>query len=178
MLSNFKDSLNYVLASEGGFVDNPNDHGGATMKGITLETYRIFKKNTHLTAKDLKKISDMDVSVIYLNNYWNACRCSDLPSGIDYCVFDFAVNAGYGRSIKTLQKSVGADVDGVLGSITLALIQKFDKISLINAFSDQKESFYRSIVDRKPSQIEFLKGWINRINEVKKRAIKMNEKVI
>ena len=178
MLNNFQASLQYVLQSEGGFVDNPNDHGGATMKGITLETYRIFKKNTHLTANDLKKISDMEVSVIYFNGYWNACHCSDLPSGIDYCVFDFAVNAGFGRSIKTLQKAVGADVDGVLGSITLALINKFNKISLINAFSDQKISFYKNIVERNPSQVEFFRGWMNRIEEVEKRAVKMNKKAI
>ena len=173
MLNNFEKSLQYVLASEGGFVDNKADSGGATMKGITLDTYRLFKKNTHLTPNDLKNISDADVSTIYLKRYWNTCRCSELPNGIDYCVFDFAVNAGYGLSIKTLQKSVGADVDGNLGSITLALINKHNVSDLIKTFSNQKEVFYRNIVAKRPSQSVFINGWLARINDVEERAIKM-----
>lgn len=171
MLSNFKKSLQYVLASEGGFVDHPNDTGGATMKGITLDVYKSFKKNSHLTSNDLKLISDIDISTIYLRGYWDACRCSELPSGIDYCVFDFAVNAGYGRSIKTLQKTIGADIDGAIGSITLALANKIDKIQLINDFSNQKQEFYCNLSIAKPSQTIFLNGWLNRIEKVKNNAI-------
>jgi len=173
MLNNFQKSLQYVLESEGLFTDNPLDAGGATMKGITLETYRIYKKNTHLTPNDLEQISDMDVSTIYLNQYWNACRCSDLPSGIDYCVFDMAINSGTGMSVKLLQKSVGTDIDGVFGSITLALTKGKDQLGLIRAFSDQKESFYRNIVAKRPSQSVFINGWLARINDVQERAIKM-----
>jgi len=172
MLNNFEKSLQYVLESEGLFTDNPLDSGGATMKGITLDTYRLFKKNSHLTANDLKSISDADVSAIYLNGFWDRCRCSDLPSGIDYCVFDFAINAGYGRSIKTLQKAVGSDVDGVLGAITIALVKKHDISDLIRTFSDQKEAFYKNLVIVKPSQQVFLAGWLNRIEQVKNNAIK------
>ena len=173
MLNNFEKSLQYVLASEGGFVDNKADSGGATMKGITLDTYRLFKKNTHLTPNDLKNISDADISTIYLNQYWNACRCSELPNGIDYCVFDMAINSGTGMSVKLLQKSVGTDIDGVLGSITLALIKGKDQLGLIRAFSDQKESFYRNVVAKRPSQSVFIDGWLARINDVQERAIKM-----
>jgi len=171
MLSNFQKSLNYILQSEGLFVDNSADPGGATMKGITLDNYRIFKKNSHLTINDLKNISNADVHDIYLNNYWNPARCSDLPSGIDYCVFDFAINAGVGRSIKTIQKCVGADVDGVLGSITISLIKQANPTILINQFSNEKEAFYQNIVANKPSQSVFLKGWLNRIDQVKQRAL-------
>jgi lysozyme family protein len=173
MLNNFQKSLQYVLESESGFSDNVADSGGATMKGITLDTYRLFKKNSHLTANDLKSISDADVSTIYLNGFWDRCRCSELPSGIDYCVFDFAINAGYGRSIKTLQKAVGSDVDGVLGAITIALVKKHDISDLIRTFSNQKEAFYHYLVGSKPSQEVFLKGWLNRIATVKDRALKM-----
>ena len=173
MLNNFEKSLQYVLESEGLFTDNPLDSGGATMKGITLDTYRLFKKNTHLTPNDLKNISDADISTIYLNQYWNACRCSELPNGIDYCVFDMAINSGTGMSVKLLQKSVGTDIDGVLGSITLALIKGKDQLGLIRAFSDQKESFYRNVVAKRPSQSVFIDGWLARINDVQERAIKM-----
>ena len=173
MLNNFQKSLQYVLESEGGFSDNVADSGGATMKGITLDTYRLFKKNSHLTANDLKSISDADVSTIYLNGFWDRCRCNDLPSGIDYCVFDFAINAGYGRSIKTLQKAVGADADGDLGSITMALIRQTNINLLIKDFSVQKAIFYNNLATAKPSQQVFLAGWLNRIATVKDRALKM-----
>lgn len=171
MLSNFQKSLNFALQSEGLYVDNPADPGGATMKGITLDNYRIFKKNSHLTANDLKNISDADVHDIYLSNFWNPARCSDLPSGIDYCVFDFAINAGVGRSIKTIQKCVGADIDGVLGSITIGLIGQADPVMLINQFSNEKEAYYQNIVANKPGLSVFLKGWFNRIDQVKQRAL-------
>ena len=173
MLNNFEKSLQYVLESEGLFTDNPLDAGGATMKGITLDTYRLFKKNTHLTPNDLKNISDADISTIYLNQYWNACRCSELPNGIDYCAFDFAVNAGYGKAIKTLQKTVGADADGDLGSITMALIRQTNINLLIKDFSVQKAIFYNNLATAKPSQQVFLAGWLNRIEQVKKNAIKL-----
>ena len=173
MLNNFEKSLQYVLASEGLFTDNPLDSGGATMKGITLDTYRLFKKNTHLTPNDLKNISDADISTIYLNQYWNACRCSELPSGIDYCVFDASVNMGYGRATKILQESCGATPDGALGSISMALIRQSDRNLLIKTFSEKKEAFYKSIVANKPSQSIFLKGWLARIESVKNNAVKI-----
>ena len=172
MLNNFQKSLQYVLESEGGFVDNPLDSGGATMKGITLDTYKTYKNNTHLTPNDLKHISDADVSNIYFKSFWNTCNCSELPNGLDYCLFDFAVNAGYGRAIKTLQKSLGTDIDGQLGSITMALIRQTNINLLIKNFSNQKEAFYKNLVIVKPSQQVFLQGWLNRIEQVKNNAIK------
>ena len=84
-----------------------------------------------------------------------------------------AINSGTGMSVKLLQKSVGTDIDGVLGSITLALTKGKDQLGLIRAFSDQKESFYRNIVAKRPSQSVFINGWLARINDVQERAIKM-----
>ncbi|MEZ5552415.1 MAG: glycosyl hydrolase 108 family protein [Pseudomonadales bacterium] len=90
---------------EGGWADHPRDPGGATMKGVTLATYR-----RHFGAKqdknELKNNSDKELERIYRAGYWDVCQCDRLPSGVDYAVFDAAVNSGPGHSIRWLRASV------------------------------------------------------------------------
>jgi lysozyme family protein len=89
-----------------------------------------------------------------------------LPSGIDYLVFDFAVNAGCGRSAKILQAAVGATPDGGIGPMTLAAVNALDGDELIERFSQGKEDFYRSLNTFET----FGKGWLNRVAAVKVKA--------
>jgi lysozyme family protein len=165
--------MNDVLQSEGGFVDNPHDDGGATMKGITLAVYRVFKKNAHLTKDDLKNISNADIQSIYMNQYWTPAHCNDLASGVYYCVFDFAINAGVGRSIKTLQKCLGTTPDGLIGSATLEKANQSNKPDLINSFCDAREAFYKDLVAARPDQSQFLEGWMNRVEKVRQQALNL-----
>src|SRR5690606_8907906 len=115
---NFQQALEKVLKHEGGFVNHPADPGGATNKGITIKVYQQFKKGA--TVADLKKITDAEVSAIYRKNYWDAVKADQLPSGLDYAVFDFAVNSGPSRAAKCLQETLGVTVDGKIGPRTLA----------------------------------------------------------
>jgi len=163
MKDNYQAALNHVLKSEGGWSDNPADPGGATMKGITLVVYRNWKRNPHLTKDDLKNISDQDVYDLYKQLYWDKIHGDDLPSGVDYAVFDSAVNMGVGRASKLIQEAVGVTSDGVLGPASLSAIQKADTKELIEKFSHLKESFYRSLATFQT----FGKGWLNRVAEVK-----------
>lgn len=163
MKDNYQAALNHVLKSEGGWSDNPADPGGATMKGITLVVYRNWKRNPHLTKDDLKNISDQDVYDLYKQLYWDKIHGDDLPAGIDYAVFDSAVNMGVGRASKLIQEAVGVTSDGVLGPASLSAIQKADTKELIEKFSHLKESFYRSLATFQT----FGKGWLNRVAEVK-----------
>ena len=103
MKENYQSALNHVLQSEGGWSDNPADPGGATMKGITLATYRSVKGNPHITKEELRNISDQEVADIYKQNYWDKVKGDDLPSGVDYAVFDASVNMGVGRASKLIQ---------------------------------------------------------------------------
>ncbi len=114
MKTNFEDSLKHVLCHEGGWADHPRDPGGATMKGITLATYRRHFGEER-GKDDLRAISDEELSKIYDSGYWSKCRCDELPAGIDYVVFDAAVNSGPGRGVKWLQAAVGAKQDGGWG---------------------------------------------------------------
>jgi lysozyme family protein len=172
MLSNFHLSLELVLRSEGGWSDHPQDPGGATMKGITLEVFREFKRNPHLGKEELRNISMADVSTIYKKRYWDACRADELVSGLDYAVFDCAVNSGVGRSIKLLQGCVGVNPDGGFGSVTMAAVSQFKGESaktIIIEFCDDRLNFLKSL---KTFPV-FGKGWENRVNSVKAEALKM-----
>lgn len=169
MRQNFDAALQHVLEDEGGFSNHPKDPGGATMKGVTLETYRLYKKNQHLTAEDLKKITNEELRDIYYRRYWNAVKGDDLPSGVDYCVFDCAVNSGPGRATKLLQEVIGVKSDGVIGPITLAAIKSTDPVELIHKYTDKRIQFWRSL----PTFETFGKGWVARGERVQKAALGM-----
>ena len=74
MKDNFESSLKHLLPHEGGWSDHPADPGGATMKGVTLEVFREFKRNPHITKEELRNISDEDLATIYKKRYWDAVR--------------------------------------------------------------------------------------------------------
>ena len=169
MKNNYELALNHVLKSEGGWSDNPKDPGGATMKGITLAVYREWKRNPHITKDELRVIPDEDVYNLYKELYWNKVHGDELPSGVDYAVFDSAVNMGVGRASKLIQEAAGVATDGVLGQASLSAIQKANTKELIEKFSQLKESFYRSL---KTFPI-FGKGWLNRVEAVEKLAEQM-----
>ena len=168
MESNFQRSLSLVLKWEGGFVNHPKDPGGATNKGITLATFRRYVKRNG-TVDDLKRITDAQVSTVYRKQYWDAVKGDDLPSGVDYAVFDFAVHSGPARAAKYLQMVVGAKVDGKIGPATLAAVRKTMRATVINDLCDRRMAFLKSLKTWKT----FGKGWTNRVNDVVREAAKM-----
>ena len=174
MQNNFSAALQHTLREEGGFSDHPKDPGGATMKGVTLDTYRTYRRNPHLTAEDLKNISDQELRDIYRTRYWDAVKANDLPAGVDFCVFDCAVNSGPGRAAKILQEVVGAKPDGGIGPLTLSAVRAHcvtaeDTKNLINAFCDKRLQFWKSL----PTYGTFGAGWSARGERVRKAALEM-----
>jgi len=168
MTENFDHSLDLVLKSEGGFVNNPKDPGGMTNLGVTANTWANFKgRNTN--EKEMRSLTRDDVAPLYEKKYWDACKCDDLPSGIDYLVFDFAVNSGPGRSVKTLQRALGLPEDGAVGPVTIQTIDVMDKTELIARFSDAKKQFYESL----PTFATFGNGWLKRVDEARVNASNM-----
>jgi lysozyme family protein len=165
MNQNFEPSLDFLLKSEGGFVNNPKDPGGMTNLGVTAKTWSEFKGRP-TSEKEMRNLDKDDVAPLYEKKYWDACKCDSLPSGIDYLVFDFAVNAGPGRAVKVLQKSLGLPEDGVIGPATLQTVDTTDKNELISRFSEAKKEYYESL----PTFPEFGKGWLERIDIVRGNA--------
>jgi hypothetical protein len=169
MKENYQTALAHVLKSEGLWSDNPADPGGATMKGITLATYREWKRNQHITKEQLREIPDSDVQDLYKQNYWDKVHGDDLPAGVDYAVFDCAVNMGCGRAAKLIQEAAGVTADGIIGQGTMAAIKSQSPQDVIDKFSQLKDNFYRSL-NTFPT---FGKGWLRRVAEVKITADEM-----
>jgi lysozyme family protein len=168
MNSNWEKSFEMMLKSEGGYVNNPADPGGMTNLGVTKATWENWVGRASDEA-EMRNLTPEKVAPLYKNKFWDMCRCDDLPSGVDYLVFDFAVNAGPGRSAKILQTAVGATPDGGIGPMTLAAVAKYDANELVEKFSQAKEDFYRSL----PTFGTFGKGWLNRVADVKLKASSM-----
>lgn len=163
--ASFAAALAFTLQAEGGWSDDPADPGGATMKGITLATFRQHYPGS--TVDDLRDISDDQVADIYRTGYWNAVKGDDLPAGVDLSVFDMAVNAGPGRSIRLLQGVVGADPDGVIGPETMGAVAAQDHGSTIERLRDAQQQYYGSL----PTFDRFGAGWTNRTNARRDAAL-------
>lgn len=98
----YSDALSRVLVHEAGYVNDPRDPGGATMKGVTQRTYDGYRKRNGLALRPVRQITPTEVGEIYRRSYWAAIHGDTLPAGVDYVVFDGAVNSGPSQSIKWL----------------------------------------------------------------------------
>jgi lysozyme family protein len=168
MLSNWDNSFKLMLKSEGGFVNHPSDPGGMTNLGVTKATWENWVGRESDEA-EMRGLTPEKVEPMYKKKYFDAVRGDELPMGLDYLMFDFAVNAGAGRAIKTLQTAVGVTPDGGFGPMTMAAVQAVDPVDLIERFSQAKEDFYRSLT----TFATFGKGWLNRVADVKVKASSM-----
>ena len=165
---NFARALSLVLKHEGGWSDHPADPGGATMKGITLSVFRQYVE-PKATKDDLRRITDAQVASVYRKQYWDVVKGNDLPDGVDYAVFDFAVNSGPSRSVKYLQSIVGAKQDGKIGPDTLAKARAMVRATIINDLCDKRMAFLKGL----KAWTTFGKGWTSRVSSVRAEALKM-----
>lgn len=169
MQANFSIALKHVLDHEAGFQDDPRDNGnrlsdgrkGCTNFGVTQAAWEAYVGHKVSTA-DMKALTPDKVAPFYKHKYWDLVHGDDLPNGIDYLAFDFAINAGPGRAIKTLQAAVDVPADGAIGPKTLAAVRNTDSKKLINKYTDAKETFYRCL----PSFAIYGKGWLARTSAV------------
>ncbi len=166
----FEKALAHVLKSEGGFVNNPNDPGKATNLGCTQEVWEEWCGHP-VTEKAMRSLTPSDVAPLYKRKYWDKVKADSLPEGVDYCVFDTAINSGPGRAIKLLQGVIGVDQDGDIGPKTLGAVKSFDPKELIQDYSKRRLSFMMDL----PAWQHFSKGWTNRVNDVEKLALQMLE---
>lgn len=169
MKTNFNKALELVLKHEGGWANHPADPGGATMKGVTQRVYTAYRSRKGLPNRSVRHIEKSELQDIYKKQYWDAVCADDLPSGLDYAMFDYAVNSGPVRAIKDLQRVMGGKVDGHLGQATIVAALRKDTLATILALCDRRMSFLRSL---KTFSV-FGKGWTTRVNGVRKVAGRM-----
>tara|TARA_S200002703_G_scaffold61077_1_gene52969 strand:+ start:159 stop:674 length:516 start_codon:yes stop_codon:yes gene_type:complete len=170
MRENFDKSLQLLLKHEGGFVNHERDPGGMTNLGVTKSVYEEWL-GYEVDKQDMMKLTPEDVAPIYLNNYWIKANCDELPSGLDYVVFDWAVNSGVSRSSKGIQKCCGANPDGVIGPKTLELVVGQDTKFMIEKFKQVRQRFYEGLNHFDA----FGRGWTRRNDEATEVALGMVE---
>jgi lysozyme family protein len=171
---NYAASLKHVLVHEGGYVNHPADPGGETNKGVTIAVYRGYRQRKGLTPQSVRYISDAELNEIYRLQYWNAIRGDTLPRGVDYVVFDGAVNSGPSQSVKWLQAALGCRVDGNMGEATIAAIEAVsDYTDLIADICARRMAFLRSL----RTWGTFGTGWTRRVSGVKSVGIGMVQHV-
>ena len=167
MKENFPQALKQVLKYEGGKVDDFRDPGGRTAYGVTQDTYDAWRKKQNLPTADVFSISQTDVAAIYRQEYWDRIRGDDLPSGVDFAVFDFAVNSGVNRASKTLQAVVGVTQDGQIGPQTIQAAKTYVAMSITN----RRLAFMQSL----SIWSTFGKGWSARITDVKNQILALTK---
>ena len=167
--SNFPAALAATLQWEGGWSSHPRDPGRETMRGVTLARYRAWKRDQSITPNQLRNIGDDEVKAIYRAGYWETVRGDDLPAGLDFAMFDFAVNSGPARAVKTLQRILGVRDDGVMGMMTLNAVRGRSPGELVASLCDARLAFVRSL----GTFDAFGKGWTRRIEGVRSKALAM-----
>ena len=144
-------ALEFTLKHEGGFVNHPNDPGGATNMGITLGTAKAYGVDNDgdgdTDEEDIRNLSLDTVIQIYKDRYWNAANCGDYNWDYAIALFDTAVNCGVGRARVWNERAQG-DVDALL---------------------ERRRIHYLELVHHNPRQFGVFKnGWMNRVNDLKK----------
>lgn len=167
---NFERSLDLVLAHEGGFCNHPRDRGGMTNLGITARVWASFS-GWPATEQVMRGLTIDNVRPVYLLQYWRPAHCADLQSGLDYCVFDCAVNSGPSRAVKLLQTALGVVADGLIGPQTLAAIQAVPAEGLIRDMCAERLNFLQAL----PTFADFGRGWSRRVAEVEDAAVAMSQ---
>jgi len=168
MKDNFEQCIALVLREEGGFVNNPHDPGGMTNMGVTKASWEMYVQHP-VTEDEMRKLTLADVIPFYRTNYWDTIRGDSLPDGIDYAVFDMAVNSGVGRAAKTLQAVLGVKADGSIGPATIAACEAANARDVTTQFCEKRLAFLQGL----PTWNTFGKGWGSRVARVEELAFKM-----
>jgi len=165
---NFDSSLKFTLQFEGGFVNHPDDPGGATNLGVTIGTLSGVLGH-QATIAEVKALTPQTVAPIYRLRYWNAVEADNLPKGVDLAVFDFGVHSGPRNAAQHLQRVLGLSDDGDIGDITIKTTHAADPKLLIKAICADRMAMLKSLKVFK----SFAKGLTSRVEKAEAAALSM-----
>lgn len=176
MKDNFDKAFTETLKHEGGFVNHPKDPGGMTNLGVTRRVWEDYVEHP-VSEAEMRALTPSAVEPLYRRNYWDAVRGDALPSGVDFAMYDFAVNSGPSRAIRYAQKVAGAKQDGVIGPQTIEKIEAFcdehGAAAFVDAYCAARLAFLQDLATFKT----FGKGWKRRVDAVHKYATALSHEV-
>jgi lysozyme family protein len=144
--ADFERAHRFTASWEGGYVNHPNDPGGETNLGVTRAVWEAWCKKRMQPAKPMRDLTTADVLPIYSEQYWLPLADA-LPWPLSAVAYDISVNSGVGRARELLGRVDDARDQPLLRALALCA---------------EREHFYRSIVQARPSQAVFLNGWLRR----------------
>ncbi|HBX6129598.1 TPA: peptidoglycan-binding protein [Klebsiella pneumoniae] len=170
----FSHALAFVLAREGGYVNDPTDKGGETKYGISDKRDGLADGKTDVNGDGkpdtrIKDLTKEQAGQIYFRDYWYPSYCSQWPDGISLFVFDSAVQHSPKKAIQLLQEAVGFTgkaVDGIVGKDTRAAVSSADAEWLLTRCFLRRSRYYADIIKANSSQGKYLNGWFNRLDEL------------
>jgi lysozyme family protein len=148
----FAQAVGFVLKEhiEGGYVNDPRDPGGETNFGISKRSY---------PAVDIKGLTRDDAIAIYKRDYWDACKCDDLPPEVAVAMFDCAVNQGNGAAKRLLQRALKVKSDGIIGPKTIAAAKRANALELVMDFLSWRLKRYANTANA----TTYMRGWSKRV---------------
>ena len=187
-MSDFSKIITHTLEYEGvsskstGYVDHPLDKGGATKFGISLsfvvDTNDLESFDTNndfiLNKEDIKNLTFEQAVLAYKKYFWDYYNLDEVEDNKKcFLIFDSAVNHGHKGATKLIQKTLNElgyslTVDGIYGPKSKAALIDSPVSEFISVFQEKRAALYKAIVKNNPSQNVFLKGWLNRINNINK----------
>lgn len=153
--------LKDILLKEGGFVDHPEDHGGPTARGITMDTLSDWRGKP-VTAEDMKLLAEDEALAIYRDRYVVQPGFAELPDPLRGLVVDSAVNHGVSRVTHWIQRALGVPEDGIMGGETRDAIVSADPKELYRKVLASRVRSYGRLVTDNPRQAVFAAGWLSR----------------
>lgn len=169
-MANSSKLVPFILQWEGGFVNDPDDLGGATNKGITIGAFTEYKKRKGQkapTVTDLKNISDAEWRDVFKSLYWDRWRADEIKNqSVANILVDWVWASG-SHGIKRPQRLLGVKADGIVGKQTVAALNAMDAAALFKMIKDDRAKFIDEICKARPKNEKFRKGWMNRINAIR-----------
>ncbi|MEX2563774.1 MAG: glycosyl hydrolase 108 family protein [Candidatus Paceibacterota bacterium] len=163
----FQKATAFVLDSEGGYSDHVADTGGATNYGVTQVAYDSWQDSLDKRRRPVSQIELWEVKGIYYA-YWLEARCYEIEEvspALAIAHFDWAINAGPSQAMRTLQRCIGTEADGIWGPKTRAAFLKSDPAEVLEEYFERRERFYRSQPEERRDA--FLSGWLNRLDKLR-----------
>lgn len=169
-MANSSKLVPFILQWEGGFVNDPDDLGGATNKGITIGTFAEYKKRKGQkapTVEDLKNISDTEWYDVFKSLYWDRWKADEIKNqSVANILVDWVWASG-SHGIKRPQRLLGVKADGIVGKQTIAALNAMDAATLFKMIKDDRAKFIDEICKARPKNEKYRKGWMNRINAIR-----------
>lgn len=174
-MAKFESFAGKLLRLEGGYANHPLDRGGPTKYGVILT---VWQEHGHdkdgdgdIDAEDIKKLSEGDAKYIAKKIFWDYFLADlILNQSLAEFIVDWGYNSGRKTVAKIVQRVAKATVDGIVGPQTVTAINCADQELLFNALKIERKVFLNNIIKRRPDQIVFYDGWMNRVNSFSYKA--------